>query len=807
MKKKAVRFLAGMLSALALLSGCRVPVITPTEPTEPMLPPLDLSAYQAGIVETSCETEEVLVADYIIDIACGADPTGKTDSTKAIQRMLDACADNGGGTVYLPQGRYKVTSTIRIPAFVYLHGDWNDPDGEGFNGEYGTVIMADVAPAREEVRDGVLADRDDVYANFPALFRVGGSAGLIGVTIWYPEQDIGDVTPYPFAVEIPGFAGDGGHINQIASTVKNVTFVNCYKGIIAGASASVYSNGYAAAFEQVHLENIKGTFLYQGFQMYIASEAGVVKDITVSNDYWKNSSLCQVDGEALDAYTRKHTVGMLLGDLEWLFFDDITIRDVCIGIRLFDGIRRFFTNTIYFIGQFYNLDIRNTSTALRVDNMMPNFGITVANSHLEGSIYSINELDTTRSVVKLVGTTLVGDTYGDSIVRSGAEELFEELREQGMLAVTDCPALPEVPKVLYDAVSRYGADNTAVFDASIAIQQALDDAHKNGGGIVYLKPGYYRLENPLTVYDNTLLKGAASASTRDVIGMSKGTALISAYGYTEDEETAQTMPALVTLQGDSSGMQGIRVIYPDNKPAPRKTTKYKLHSFVVRITGENAYMAQCSLVGVPYGIEIKNTGNAVVTEVSGCYYKVGVRIVDSEDVYLDELLENASVVCRFGYSQVSALTSSFLLGWPTDVDGMSDMYGYITRPYMTFFQAENSRNISIVNTSAFGIRTFYEGVNSEAKILACNSDNCSDYIWKVDGGRLNVVNMFKYNDRATYTTKNGGVVNCFNTLTLHLNATYDYAPDTDDAGGKKYDSVPVIGSEEAVDDLPVRYYK
>lgn len=807
MKRKMTRLIAGALSVLLLLSGCQTPSVDPTEPEAPTLPSIDPSTYQPSIIDTTYETDRVLVADYVIDTACGADPTGEMDSTAAIQRMLDVCADNGGGTVYLPEGRYRISSVIRIPAFVYLHGDWNDPDAPDFNGEYGTVIVADVAPAEEEVRAGVLADREDIYANFPALFRVGGSAGLIGVTIWYPEQDIQDVTPYPFAVEIPGLAGDGGHINQMASTVKDVTFINCYKGIIAGASASVYSGGYGAAFEQVHVENIKGTFLYQGFQMYIASETGVVRDIHISNDYWKNSKLCEVDGDKLDEYTLKYTTGMLLGDLEWLFFDNITIRDVCIGVRLFDGIRRFFTNTIYFIGQFYNLDVRNTKTALRVDNMMPNFGITVADSHLEGSIYSINELDPTRSVVKLVNTTLVGDTYGNSIVKSGAEDAYAQLKQQGQMASMECPQLPGVPRVLYDAVGTYGADNTAASDASAVIQKALNDANANGGGIVYLKPGFYRLDSPLTVYDNTLLKGAASAATRDVIGMSKGTALIGNYGYTEDEGMAQHMTALITLQGKNSGMQGIRVIYPDNKPTPKAAQKYKYHSFVVRILGENAYMAQCSLVGVPYGIEIKNTKGVVVTQVSGCYYKVGVRVLDSQDIYFDELLENSTVVSRFGYAQVFALTKYFLLGWPTDSSGLSDMYGYITRPNTAFFQAQNSTNISIVNSFAFGIRTFYEAVNSEAKILSSCSDNCSDYIWRLDGGKLNVVNMFKFNDRATYITTNGGTINCFNTLTLHLNATANYKLDTDDVANQPYTSVPVIGSGVAVDDLPARYHK
>jgi hypothetical protein len=42
----------------------------------------------------------------------GADPTGASDSTSAIQRALSAAIGAGGGVVYLPVGKYKTTSTI-----------------------------------------------------------------------------------------------------------------------------------------------------------------------------------------------------------------------------------------------------------------------------------------------------------------------------------------------------------------------------------------------------------------------------------------------------------------------------------------------------------------------------------------------------------------------------------------------------------------------------------------------------------------------------------------------------------------------
>ncbi|SMF34276.1 Endopolygalacturonase [Paenibacillus barengoltzii] len=38
-----------------------------------------------------------------------ADPTGRTDSTRAIQQAIDDAAERGGGVVYLPKGTYRVT--------------------------------------------------------------------------------------------------------------------------------------------------------------------------------------------------------------------------------------------------------------------------------------------------------------------------------------------------------------------------------------------------------------------------------------------------------------------------------------------------------------------------------------------------------------------------------------------------------------------------------------------------------------------------------------------------------------------------
>lgn len=54
----------------------------------------------------------------------GADPTGVTLSTVSLQRAIDVCSENGGGTVFVPAGVYT-TGPIVLKSNVRLYLDWN----------------------------------------------------------------------------------------------------------------------------------------------------------------------------------------------------------------------------------------------------------------------------------------------------------------------------------------------------------------------------------------------------------------------------------------------------------------------------------------------------------------------------------------------------------------------------------------------------------------------------------------------------------------------------------------------------------
>lgn len=61
-----------------------------------------------------------------------------------------------------------------------MRGEYQDSD-EGT--DYGTIIIADVKSS-DEMR--------------PSLFIVGASAGVVGLTVWYPEQTLENIKPYPY---------------------------------------------------------------------------------------------------------------------------------------------------------------------------------------------------------------------------------------------------------------------------------------------------------------------------------------------------------------------------------------------------------------------------------------------------------------------------------------------------------------------------------------------------------------------------------------------------------------------------------
>ncbi|MGW5365817.1 discoidin domain-containing protein [Actinopolymorpha pittospori] len=658
------------------------------------------------LVRTVHPTEDGVVADFDVT-AYGADRTGAKDSTKAIQQALYDCYDAGGGTVWMPAGTYRVTDTLEVFAFCTLRGDRRDPDiGKG---SYGTVVVAD------------LASGDDG----PTLFRIGGSAGVMGVTTYYPRQNASDPVPYNYTFEIPGGAWIGNE-NYMMSTVSDVTMLNSYRGI--GVSTMANDRGEAPSGGQVHesttVRNVKGTALFEGARAYNGADVGTWENITFSNDYWAQAPAAyQPPARAtLDAWTRANGTGFALGDLEWEQLYRLKASDYKIGIHIVPGQR------ISFAGSFLQTEIRRTDIALRVESFDSRWGLVLAGGSFEGSQRAID--NGSQGFVKVTGTTLTGGTAGIVHVLQGRPPSYIQLP----LPAPQRAVLYDVSKAPYNATR--GVGYLPAQDATARIQQALDQAGSDGGGIVYLPAGWYRIETHLRVPANVELRGASAVPNRDQNGRSGGTVLLAYEG--RGTAQADTATALVTLDGRRSGVRGLRVFYPENNPAaPEGLVPYP---FAIRGNGEATYVVNVGMPNAWNGVDLatNRNDNFVVRKLTGAFFRHAVTVGEGERGRIEGLLSNGNAVMRVGYG---------VPNWANEGNVFPQVIDKYMRKQSELVTVDGASRLTVFDAFAYG---FHDGLVVESgEVTAFNlgTDNLGEdgHTVAVTDGSVTATNVLRYN--------------------------------------------------------------
>lgn len=662
------------------------------------------------IVETIHPTNAPVIADIIAtDPEFGADPTGEEDSTMAIRKALRECFDAGGGTVYLPAGMYKVTSQIEVPAFVTLRGDWIDPDtveDPSAIENYGTVILSyQKSSARTD----------------EALFNIRGSAGVMGLTVYYPEQDIDNVKPYPFTFYTTG-NGIGGYM---LASVQDCTVINGYAGI--GACVSEDN-----AHEMLTVDNVKGTFLSVGAEAYNQADVGTWKSVTVSPSYWANASagLEAAPYEKVAAYMKENTVGMKLGDLEWTQLADIEIESCATGIATVRGKR------INFAGTMIDVNVSDCVIGLDVQDLDSRWGMVIARSSFEGSDMAIQ--NSTGGMVKMTDVEMLGTVGGKGKIMTADADLSGY--------TVDYSRTYTAPEAILYTASIPADENT---DVSDLLQQALDEVGKTGG-ILYLTPGYYRVDSPVTVPAGVELRGASSVPTRDQGGCSKGTLIVTTYGL--GEENAAEMPALITL-GENSGVSGMRFYYFTNNPETCGETPY-----VIRGTGSGVYAVNCSIVAAGYGIDFTGCDNHYIKKfVGGCYYNA--LKAGGKNGLIEGCLQNGNTFTRSGLD--------FLENWIEESTIFEDLFPKL-RKYSYFLILDGAENETVFNFFAYGVAAVADLRNS-SDVLLCNigGDNIGlrPAFLAAEKSSAAVINMMRYNGRSVKVDEESSLA-LYNRITI-----------------------------------------
>lgn len=206
----------------------------PAGPGQPLgIPPKGIPATDPKYRDLAAHGK--LPRDVFNVLSFGASGDGNIDDTKAIQRAVDAANKKGGGTVYLPRGRYRITDEIRLYAGVHVRGeghesviDWKGTDTVQGNGRrkcsflaYGSV--GTYKNLTVTATDG--ATSLSVAAGDEAIVSAGDYIRVTSSEKWDPADQNANV----------------GEIAQVASTASGVINLTdpLFDGYATGDTARV----------------------------------------------------------------------------------------------------------------------------------------------------------------------------------------------------------------------------------------------------------------------------------------------------------------------------------------------------------------------------------------------------------------------------------------------------------------------------------------------------------------------------------------------------------------------------------------
>lgn len=191
----------------------------------------------------------------------GAVGDGRSDDTASLQMALDAAFKDGGGTVYVPPGKYLLKETLNIPDGVTLRGSYScvpshaglRNQGEPKPGQDGTALFVTAGRGHE---DGT------------PFATVNTNSTICGLTIYYPEQVTSAAPiPYPWTIAMRG----------MNPAVFDIELLNPYQGIDASQNA------------RHNIRNITGQPLRRGVFVDEVYDIGRIENVHF-NPWWSFKS-------------------------------------------------------------------------------------------------------------------------------------------------------------------------------------------------------------------------------------------------------------------------------------------------------------------------------------------------------------------------------------------------------------------------------------------------------------------------------------------------------------------------------------
>lgn len=657
-------------------------------------------------IKTVYSTKDWVISDFVVtDPMFGAKAEPGFDNRAAFQAAIDAAYESGGGVVYIPAGNYEFHSTqigiksvrvrqgtsenkkdfnyeyvLRLHPGVQLRGDWAAPESN--NGMVlGTILEVRVGKNAPNYDGSVKSWWNDsqagnalrtTYTSIADRFiEMNAGTGVTNLSIWYPEQNINDVKPYPWTL----FQTQGN-----CATIEHVTLVNSYNGFNSAPSELHYVlDSYIMA-------------LNKGIEVHVCTDIGRIENVSISPEYWAKSGLPGAPTLAeLTAYTKANSVGFQMHRSDWEYISYLHISGYKTGIWI--GREPGFADAPN--AQLYEVHVDNCENGLYVEDVNP-YGILISNSSFGAAkggnaVYFYKDFSTS--------TQFNGVEFSGPIVSDGSDGvisfescLFGKYSDyalkinNGNVLLSQCHfenadkhvylgmnmrtlksvnsghkqrlkinnhsndakieiitdkkyAFEPIPKglktniiahprpvsnqVLKADFSRATGFNNQrpVKDISSELQSALDALKASGGGTLYLPAGRYLVDKPIKIPSGVELRGSWDVQHHTQNG---GTAIFTNY---DGGDAGENAPSLIQLE-TNAGIRGITLAQLNiisgeySAESPRKTP------FLIQGQGPKVYVINVTIAIGDKGIDLASydTSGHYVDYLGGVPLRAGIWV-------------------------------------------------------------------------------------------------------------------------------------------------------------------------------------
>lgn len=604
------------------------------------------------LIESKYPTiDDVVIAYSVADFGINGD--GVTDVTQGFQNLLNQLKDIGGGVLFVPEGKYVINGNLLIPKGITLRGEWRKPiKGEPI---VGTILMAYAGRGEE---DGI------------PFITMETSAAVMDLAIWYPEQTPSNITPYPPSVVF----GKPNYFGNEFCNAKNITLVNSYAGVIFsrknGGTCPVINGIYGTPLSRgVEIDNIVdvGRIEWIDFSPDYWSGSGLDNapakggahenwiyengtGIVMRRNDWSYTCFVNIEGyskgfHAVESITSpgaqpnghnysmtfthcKTGVAVSGANSVGLMFTGIKTIDCETGI----GIDK---NTSG-VAQFHTCRLDATKYAIVVDEsastrlMLLQSTISNGAVDIKGGTFMVTDCDFNNqapqiSIKKNAKAIITGNRFAQEVqIEEGS--IFENIIDDTPVSMKQLPEIleikPETRKParleLYIATEApFNAVGDGSTDNTVAIQYALDQAATDGGGIVFLPPGKYKVLGNLVILSGVELKGAVDVSTTPTGPGS----VLEVYAGRNNPDDAPFLKL-----SENSGIRGIVFNYPEQ--VSTDLPNIASYPYCMQATGSDTYMINVGMRGVDKGVDLFTypCHNHYVDFLAGHAFNVGIRV-------------------------------------------------------------------------------------------------------------------------------------------------------------------------------------